>query len=131
MLKVYKKTKEMDIEKIIESNEASVSVDFKNYKGSEVIFLIEYLSTGGTETNLKISFETKDFLIDKYFPLQIDDGSDTLVNYEKKFYPGNKYRMLIPFSKFEEMIKMNINFEGDLTSLNDVNIYIIPNLNYF
>jgi len=74
------------------------------------------------EGNIKLNFDLMDRNLGLYFPYQYDDGVE-LVEYERTLKEG-KYRIILPTTKNEDMIK--INFDSESGNI-DADLYVVPN----
>jgi len=107
---------------LINSGDISVEGAIETGKKDTIMVYIEY--TKGTEDNITVSFEKYEKSIDKWFPVQQDDGN-SIVNYERTLNEG-LYNIPIPVGKNEEKFKIKVKMNGNTSATGTVNVWLIP-----
>jgi len=77
------------------------------------------------EGKCDITFEMKDRQIGIWFPYQFDDGEN--INIYKRTLTEGKYRIILPTTRNEDSIRVNIKAEDVIKA----DVFIVPDYNQF
>jgi len=87
----------------------------------ELIVYINY-EIKGSEDSITISFDAYDPAFDEFYPIQYDNGSE-LITYKRTLTQG-KYRIPIQLKENEKKCRINIEVNGDSSSIGNINIKV-------
>jgi len=87
----------------------------------ELIVYVNY-KIKDSEESITISFDAYDPAFNEFYPIQYDNGSE-LITYKRTLTEG-KYRIPIQLKENEKKCRINIEVNGDASSIGDIDIKV-------